>query len=444
MNYSQTIRYLARIVWPGIFFIAFLSSLQSSQAQVPKLKWGAFATHPAKAQIEKQALLSELDSKMLSLCLQKAKFDPVRFSRLEGFSAYFAPYNKAKDEFERNRVVGEIQRKFERRQTELLNIDFFVTRISGRLGEYSFEDKAFPFTPDKENPSIAILNAEWRRTILDRGMEREQTVFPSLIRFSEKEAERISKSIPSRELDLILLVKPMGPLVEFYSSFYGIPLYGIAIFNVVVIPKGNEVIAVFPSAETYNYELLRSLKSYLDAISTISSISQYESNVEGVSEYEYQAADRVAVLKKNIDKYKDEMKKQKWTLAASIDTLELAISARISNQHQMIESLLSSCSTYPGKLKSGIWSPDAISLRFLSFDPSTLQFTAELESGKSIRKIDGKVVEDLLGPKITFDETAFITKDRGVLRRSFSLRLKSGKALIGSYSEGKVRIEVGR
>jgi hypothetical protein len=242
---------LVRIACLSFFLSSLLVLCAHAQGQVRKLKWGVFSSHPARQYIQKYPYLVGTDAKMLSLFLDNTEFDAKVFSKVSEFSTYFDKYNRAKNEFEARRLATAIQEKFERRQKELAEIEFFVATLSGSLGTYSFDEHGFPFDVRPLGDYIAVFNAGYQGDFTEQQHERDLTVFPRLIRFDEKEAERIVDKIRG-PLRVIVVFKPMGALRDkWYGIFGHLALYGNAIFSVVV-NESNEVIAVLPSAKTYS------------------------------------------------------------------------------------------------------------------------------------------------------------------------------------------------
>ena len=419
------------------------SSNTNLLAQIPRLSWGVFSSHPARFQIEQCPQLNQTDARLLSLFFQKTPFDPARFSRVPSFSNFFTQYNKSHDEFERSRLVEGIRTKFERRQKELSEVNYFVTTISGSLGAYSFEQKGFPFTVESSNNEIQ-LPYTISSTLSSGAQAVDQTVFPTLIHFPESKAEQLIKKNPSRNFRLYLVVKAVGPITDAFMLFNNIPLYGNAVYCVVTMPKTNEVIAVFPSEDIYNYEIERLLNNYQELVTKNSIASKEDRRVQDISEYGNQTVQLATTLREKINSYKQELSKQQWKILKSVDSLELQIAARIDTQKQLLEALVSSPRIYSGQLVEGIWiwNPDAVNLKFQTYNPNTSEFVGEIQRGKDICRINGKIIIDALGPKLLFDETEFVRKDRRSLHKGYSLQLKSETLLLGTFNGGKIRLEI--
>ena len=391
--------------------LVLLSILSSAHAQGQKLQWGKFSSYPARNAIEKAPPLTEVDAKMLALALIPVPFDAPRFSRERSFSSYFGQYNAAKDEFERNRLVNSIKNKFESKQQELLRVGQFTTMVSGQLGEYSFDKKGFPLSISPNSNMVTT--------------EGDLTVFPEFVYFNEHAAEKIVKSNPSHRVDVILVIKPTTGYDFLYANW--VPLKARAVFSVLVIPENGQVIAVFPSEKSINDEIVKQLKGLL------SIHLQFDEN----SYWYMQDSSAASKLMQTIQARTDQRHELGFGISPRVDSLQSAISQFLQRKRDAMNSILSSQRTYTGKAEEEFGNY-TVKIHFLTFDSSSGRFSGELEwqgagASNAVTKIEGKLLNDLFGPTMTFNEIAAIIPGGHKLVDGFSLRIRSNGELYGNY-----------
>ena len=102
-----------------------------------------------------------------------------------------------------------------------------------------------------------------------------------------------------------------------------------------------------------------------------------------------------------------------------------------------MNSILSSHRTYTGKAEEEFGNY-TVKIHFLTFDSSSGSFSGELEwqgagASNAVTRIEGKLVNDLFGPIMTFNEIATTNQGGHKLVDGFRLRIRSNGELYGYY-----------
>src|SRR3989442_1088871 len=107
------------------------------RAQTSPIKWGPFSSQRARRYFEQSVQLTPRDAKMLGLYLLGVDFDAAQLSQVPEFAPYFAEFNRASDEFQRNSTIGTIRERFTARQRQLAPTKYIRVDALGVLAEYS-------------------------------------------------------------------------------------------------------------------------------------------------------------------------------------------------------------------------------------------------------------------------------------------------------------------
>ncbi len=425
---------LCCIVFSQINIIAQKNKNEASL--IKSLKWEQFSSYPGKKFFEEKPILNEQDSKMISLFLTKHAFDPGKYSQEPAFANYFKEYKKAKNEFERQRLVQNIKDKFELKQNDLASIDMFVTETSGELGNYSFNEKGFPLTLKR----VGFLTLSWfgnfdvqidNYSLLADKIDR--TTFPNLIPVEEKSAERIVKSDPSRSVAIILIIKPLQGDDRFLNEHdykMSPSLYGTALYCAVVIPTTHEVIGVFPNDETLNNQILKQLSNENRIF------GNYYSSINdpaGINENIWLRASN-----NEITKDKNRLKELGLNASSLVDSLDNNIKMEITKREKIANEILERRNKIPVIYESFFYGKGTGNIQLSSFDGK--KFTGTLNWPGNTNKIDGELFEDLLGPEIIMTETWSRSR-----KRTYTIRVKNDYQLYGTNEEitdrGKIYID---
>lgn len=345
---------------------------QSKIAEKQVINWGQFSSYPGKSIIENSSILSDVDAKMLALSLTNQSFNPNKYSRVPAFQSYFEEFNKARNEFERHRIVKEIQNKFESRQHELSTKGNFLTSVMGELGEYSFEKEGFPFSILKVgayvlswegNNLVQLTNYVSVRHRYDR------TVFPNIISVEGKQAEKIVSKNPNPRIELLLVIKPDKGDISFLSNGFMPPLQTTALYCVIILPSSREVIGVYPSYESLNNEILSRLIQQKKIITDF--YNKIEDDPIGIDE-NAQYRDTYH----DIEKQKKRLEELGFKKSNKADSLDNFLKSEIMGKNQAVKELLFDKKLNLVTYKSSYFGIGNGKMQITSFDGT--QFTGSL------------------------------------------------------------------
>ncbi len=397
---------------------------QSKVAERQVINWGQFSSYPSKSIIENSSILSDVDAKMLALLLENQRFNPSKYSKVPAFQSYFKDYNKARNEFERQRIAKEIQNKFESRQHELSTIGSFLTSVTGELGEYSFEKEGFPFSILKVG--AYVLSWEGNNLVqltnyVSVYHKYDRAVFPNIIPIDSKNAEKIVNKNPGHRVELLLVIKPDKGDISFLSNGFMPQIVATALYCVIILPTSREVIGVYPSFESLNNEILSRLMQQIKIITDF--YNKIEDDPTGIDENaQYRDAYN------DIEKQKKRLEELSLSKNNKVDSLDNFLKSEIKKKNQIAKELLFSKGLNSVMYKSFYFGTGNGKIQITSFDGK--QFTGSIYWHGNTNRIDGELVEDFLGPKIKITETW--SKSR---KRIYTIRVKNESLLCGTNDD---------
>ncbi|MCH8063318.1 MAG: hypothetical protein IH861_12530, partial [Chloroflexi bacterium] len=175
------------------------SPIQASTSQSRYgLNWGQFASHPVKPLLEVAPPLDYTDAKILALDMLGANFDQIAdLGYFNLLGNWFSSYKRA-NEFERRKIKPELRDRYNARLNELKSAEYLLDiykhiSLGGdmALGEYSFEEKAFPLK------NVSAVSSVVRASNYVNA--RDPAFFPRQINMEERRAARLVAEAANRK-----------------------------------------------------------------------------------------------------------------------------------------------------------------------------------------------------------------------------------------------------
>lgn len=220
-----------------------------TQVSSSALKWGSFASHPARTLLDASPSVEYIDAKMLAIDMLGGNFDLIAdLGYFNLMPEWFVSY-RAADEFQRREMKPDLRDKYNARLNELKAAEYLLDvykHPSIALGEYSFERQAFALE-DVNVVSWVIHAARYANA-------RDTRVFPREIHVEEARAEGLATkartSASQRSVTLYILFRPTtahGYVSANQIQLSNGPLEGNVSFVVAVLQDTGEVLGVYPN-----------------------------------------------------------------------------------------------------------------------------------------------------------------------------------------------------